>query len=278
MLLLSRYPMNKENQKIYLPLPAWARWLSGVLGLALIVSAAALYFNPPARVTSTDSSSYTGSDRHISQETVEVEPASIVVVLFLTGVALMLFGVNGLKITSLSTKVVDVGFESRDVKVSDPAVAASTSQESEQVNRTHSELSAQQFFEALIGPMIPPDVRPASLPPQIPLGPHDVRFGQTISIETQRLTNLTGIFYFSHDAMLCFAALLCNVPHAYVFGTARQAKNHLEGIGFGSTPLLKQLENIMVEFDIHSTAPVSTERRQALAAELFDSLESSGMP
>jgi len=195
----------------------------------------------------------------------------VVVAMLTAGVFLLAYGLNGIKMTKFSSPVGGLGTDPLEVNVpEEPESASGASAPQLFTAPSESTSDAVHTLEVLVSPMMAADLRPEVMPgPPFPIGEREVRPGQQITLDPSGFANSVGIFYFSHDVMLCFAALLCGAPRKMIFHTARQAKNHLAQIGFAATPLVGQLEQIMSECDPRIENDILMNHRYELAAEIF---------
>ena len=248
-----------------------ARCISVAIGLLVFAVAVVLYFRPPNRVSGSETTVYPSNDRTTSQSTSASEPSTVVVAMLTAGVFFIVFGLNGIRVTKLSSLA---------VSLETPPVTGYVPEEpqnppgvhiSQQLNSPSQPMDAAlRTFEVLLTPSLPTDFQPDTIPgPAFPPGLREMKPGQKITCDPRGLTNPTSIFFFSHDIMLCFSALLCNAPRKVMFYTARQAKNHLSEIGFAATPLVSQLDQIMAECDPNNKTEITESRRYEIAAEIF---------
>lgn len=88
-------------------LGGWARGISGLLGLALVISSGVAVYFPPTPSTVV----YDKSDVQISRTSTPSDLSSVLVTLALSGVGLILFGINGYRFTRFSAAGVSADSE-----------------------------------------------------------------------------------------------------------------------------------------------------------------------
>ena len=263
--------MNATAISKYPSLSRGERWGLVVLGMVVFGLAGMLYFHPASRTNTAYAETAGSKERTTSGSKSDSEPTGVVVAMLTASVFLVVYGLNGVRMFKFSSPMGEIVAE--PVQVNAPAdsvggVSAAAAQTDIRTGRTAD--IGLHTLDVLLFPLIAPELRPPTLPgPPIPLTPREVKPGQQMSVTPGGLSNVTSVFYFSHDVMLCFAALLLGGSRQLVFHTANMARTHLSRIGFAATPLVKLLEEIMVEFNPSVDAVINEERRSQVAAEVF---------
>jgi hypothetical protein len=268
---------SQKKESKFLELPRAARTGSIVIGIVLIALAAALYIKPPKRASEVAAVPSANATVSITQTKADSEPSSVVIAAFTAGVAFVAFGLNGIKMTRLSSPMVELGAGPIDMTVPptdkylEPPPAVAGGGVAQNLNPPAPEVvNGAHTLGVLVTPMMPVEFRPAEMPgPPFPTPQREPRPGQQITVEPGGLRNATSVYFFSHDLMLAFAALITNSPRVMVIHTASCAAHHLSQMGFAATPFHSQLREIIAECVAATDAQLTPARRAALAAEIF---------
>jgi|GEM_PF-4034921 len=257
------------------PLSTTERICSILLGGLSVIVAGWLFFHPPKRLSETTETSREPTKVTRTEE--GPDPSAEVVTLATVGAAFLLFGINGVKFLKFSTPMGEI--ESGEVETTvrppkeEPLVNA--------INEVAGPAEAvppippavdvgKSIYEMLVTPYLPTESRPAiPLAPVIPESERAPKPGVKITIDQAGLRNAASVYFFSHDLMLCEAALLTGAHKNYVVHTLNCALDHLAKIGFGRTPFQVQLTQIAVECHEMPEQGFPPDRRSALAAEVF---------
>ena len=261
------------------PLSLLTRIICAALGLVLLIAAARLFSGPPIRHTTTTETTTSSDAIATTRNDLPADPGAVVITLLTAGAAIIAFGLNGIRITRFSSPIGDFsGNESTNTEIPLPRndegaeIEQPPLEPSPNIGAAHGAATdGARALEGLVWPMIPASVHPGGLIPgaAIPASSRDLPPGQVITWQRGGLQNHASVFFFSHDAMICFSALLTNAHRRIAAYAARQAAHHLTEIGFGSTPFRMQLNGIAADCDNLAAEDWTPDRRARLAAEVL---------